>query len=387
MKRIFCCFLIIYIFFLAFPSCSAQDTEKPELFYFYSSNCLECELLKKEFFPELEKKYSGKVIWTEMNIAESAEALELAHRLVLGEKKFGTIAPSAVIGDVVLTGQREIRSGMENAIKHALSTGISRSRKPSDNTPAELSLFFSRRISLPVVILAGLIDGINPCAFAAIAFLISLMHVRSFSKKEVAAVAASYCAAVFLVYFFVGFGAFEAVYALRNFYKASRVFHLCVATLCFALAGASLYDFFIYRRSGKAKGLILSLPKTLRKKISLTIGSGIRDKRSKSLFFLSLGAFSAGGAVSLMEMVCTGQIYLPTLVYIMRNSPHRTKAFLYILLYNFMFVLPLVAVSLIYIRTSRSEISGALVKRHGGNVKLLLAALFTLLGTLILLSR
>jgi len=50
-----------------------------------------------------------------------------------------------------------------------------------------------------------------------------------------------------------------------------------------------------------------------------------------------------GFLVSVFELACTGQVYFPTLVYL-HQVRQSAGSFSYLLLYNFVFILPLLAV-------------------------------------------
>ncbi len=93
-----------------------------------------------------------------------------------------------------------------------------------------------------------------------------------------------------------------------------------------------------------------------------------------------LAAFAAGVVVSLLELACTGQIYLPTIYFVFGVPELRLHALLYLVLYNIMFVVPLIVVfALTYGGTSSARL-GALAERHVGLVKLGTSALFLGLG-------
>ena len=62
---------------------------------------------------------------------------------------------------------------------------------------------------------------------------------------------------------------------------------------------------------------------------------------------LVLGAVITGFIVTLLEAVCTGQVYLPTIVLMTRQGGLRLQGWLYLILYNFLFVLPLLIVMLL----------------------------------------
>lgn len=67
---------------------------------------------------------------------------------------------------------------------------------------------------------------------------------------------------------------------------------------------------------------------------------------------LVFGGLLTGAAVTALESVCTGQVYVPTLVVVIKSSfdtlsggeESVSRAWSYLLLYNTMFILPLAVV-------------------------------------------
>ena len=57
-----------------------------------------------------------------------------------------------------------------------------------------------------------------------------------------------------------------------------------------------------------------------------------------------MGGFGIGLAVTVLESVCTGQVYVPTLALVLRSGSSFPLAAGYLALYNFMFILPLLII-------------------------------------------
>ena len=51
--------------------------------------------------------------------------------------------------------------------------------------------------------------------------------------------------------------------------------------------------------------------------------------------------------VSVLEFACTGQVYLPTIMYILSSGSSFVTAFGYLFAYNIAFIIPLTAICLI----------------------------------------
>jgi len=101
---------------------------------------------------------------------------------------------------------------------------------------------------------------------------------------------------------------------------------------------------------------------------------------------LAVGSVAVGVLVPLLESVCTGQVYLPTIVFVVRAPGLRADALAYLLLYNLMFIAPLVAILVIAYLGVRSDRLGHFLRRHLAAFKLAMALLFLSLGILVILT-
>jgi cytochrome c biogenesis protein CcdA len=64
---------------------------------------------------------------------------------------------------------------------------------------------------------------------------------------------------------------------------------------------------------------------------------------------LAVYSFVTGLLVSILEAVCTGQVYLPTIAYVLKRTHLWVEALGYLLLYNIMFIAPLFVVFFAYL--------------------------------------
>jgi len=61
--------------------------------------------------------------------------------------------------------------------------------------------------------------------------------------------------------------------------------------------------------------------------------------------------------VSIVELACTGQVYLPTIIFVLGLPQWRARAALALVAYNLMFVTPLIVVFLLaYFGTTSSSL-------------------------------
>ena len=103
--------------------------------------------------------------------------------------------------------------------------------------------------------------------------------------------------------------------------------YLIAAMLTFGLAGLSLYD-AVKAKQGKTKDILLQLPRALKQRIHKVIREQTRTSG------IITGAIVIGFVISALELVCTGQVYLPTLTFVSGIDEIRSIAIAYLLLYN-----------------------------------------------------
>lgn len=370
---------IVLFFLLLTVPLSIYCADKPKITFFYSNHCKKCLQLKAEFLPALKEKYKHKLEWEEVCVDNNQKAFILLLSISTKLRNKPAFTPTIWIGDTLLVGADEIKTKMADTIEAALV------KRPSVFALPKIDLAgIFKKISLFTVIGAGLIDGINPCAFAVIIFFVSFLAVYGYRKREIIWVGSAYCAAVFITYLLIGLGFFRFLYRISAFYVLIKFFYYFIAAFCFFLAALALYDYFRFKKTRESDDLVLQLPKFLKKRINIVIGSRLRDKKEESIINLVISSFVVGFLVSLLEAACTGQVYLPTIVFILKNTSLRLKALSYLVLYNLMFILPLVVIFILTILGIGSQNFNRFLKKHLAKLKLAMFFLFILLGCVLL---
>ena len=179
---------------------------------------------------------------------------------------------------------------------------------------------------LPLVVVAALIDSINPCAFSililTIAFLFSVGKLRS----SVLEIGSAYILGIFLVYTLIGLGILQAL-------------HLFNTPHFMASVGASLL--IVLGLINITNQLVPAFP------IKLRIPHAAHHRMAELMEKGSLpSAFVLGGLVGLCEFPCTGGPYLMVLG-LLHDQTTRSAGLGYLMLYNVLFILPLVIILLI----------------------------------------
>lgn len=204
-------------------------------------------------------------------------------------------------------------------------------------------------MTVAALALAGLIDGLNPCAFATLIFFITLLAATGKRGGEVFAVGVGFCTAVFLTYFLLGFGVFHVIQKLTSFHRAGEALRWVMVAILAVLCMLSFKDALAFGRTGQARAVILQLPDTIRNRIHGIMRSRLTARR------LFLGSFIIGWLVTLLESICTGQFYVPTLVYLSRQASGGRQALGLLTLYNVMFVIPHIVVFVAAYRGVKNE--------------------------------
>lgn len=376
---------LLLVLALAAASCAAWA--KPvDAVLFTSPYCPHCRHLKQDGFPQtFKEKYKGQVRLVEYDLTQDANNVIFSQTMEAYQLESAGI-PMLVIGETVLQGYpSQIGPGADTAVAQALRNNET-TRVPGLQTEAGLlsthETLFSQ-ITLWAIIGAGLADGVNPCAFAVIVFFVSFLAAYKYTKKEIIVVGSAYCLAVFLAYVLMGLGAFHVLYAMKAFKYVTLVVQWGMVGLCGVFLLLSLYDFIVYQRTKKSEKMLLQLPTNYKMYIHKVMRFFLKDKHS-SMWRLLLAAFLVGFVVSGVEAVCTGQVYLPTIVVILKEvNQHFWRATEFLLLYNLMFILPLVLVFVLTLCGKESATFNNWLKKHLGLTKFLLCLVF--LGLLILL--
>jgi len=322
-----------------------RGNEKPvTVHFFYKTTCVICLDLRRNFLPALRQYFGDLLILHEHDYLAPSE-LELLHTFADAYGVRGAKGPAlAFVGNTALTNVEEIKLHLEEVIERNLVSPTPgpeikwpKLRTWPPSTPSRVRQEFAA-LRVTGIMVAGLVDGLNPCAFATIVFFISLLGYFGRGGREMLFIGGVFLSVVFLTYFALGLGLFQALRVLELTRWLSRLIAYLTVTLVVGLAGFQVRDVVVYLRGGRTRDLKMQLPASLKQRIHAVM------RRHLNGVNLALGAAVTAFLVTLLESVCTGQLYLPTLVTILREPGLRLRALFYLLLYNLMFVVPLAVV-------------------------------------------
>jgi len=232
------------------------------------------------------------------------------------------------------------------------------------------------RFNIFPIIFAGLVDGVNPCAFGTLVFFITFLSMAGRKRKEILLVGTAFTVSVFLTYFAIGLGLLKFLVELSFIRAIARWIYLATAVLALSLGILSIID-FIRSLRGDFKDMLLQLPDSLKRRIHKVIIKTNEPRYHRNIF---IAAFTTGIVVSALELTCTGQVYLPTIIYMTKTPDTRITAILYLLLYNLMFIVPLVAVFIVVFWGITSEQLSKFLQNNTSKIKLATALFFFILA-------
>ena len=181
--------------------------------------------------------------------------------------------------------------------------------------------------TLSLVVISAAIDSINPCAIGVLILMVSVVMGGKGSTKRLLTLGGLYIFSIFLTYLLAGLGLIYFLASVPLF--VAEYLALFVGALVIFAGILEIKDFFWY-----GKGFSLQIPPYFANKI---------HNYSKNITIpgvIFLGAFIAG-----VELPCTGAPYLAIITVLSLNF--NMSAFFLLVLYNIIFVLPLVIILLL----------------------------------------
>ncbi|RJO62299.1 hypothetical protein C4544_00435 [candidate division WS5 bacterium] len=216
---------------------------------------------------------------------------------------------------------------------------------------------------LYLVIINGLIDSFNPCAIGIFLIFISMLFMLKKEKKQVFKISLVYIMSIYISYLLIGVGLIKVV----QFFGVPHLITLVGAIIIILVGALSIKDYF--------------LPNSI---FSTKIPYSARQLILKWTYKATLPAAAVVGVlVGISEFPCSGGIYIAT-VGLLSQKETFLRGFLYLLIYNLMFVLPLI---LIYIITVNQKVAIKLMdwqEREKNHMKLSMGVIMVILGVILL---
>ncbi len=319
---------------------TASTAENLQIMFFGSSTCGECLKIKKELLYPLQKKHKDalEIIFLD---TDNDSVLSKLIKMEDEYKVKSTASQELFFPDTFLTGFDDIMKYGETMIEARIGKNPG-SFKQITADSSDLTNFLKNKAMdwgfLVGTILTGLADGINPCAIATMIFLISFMATQKRTRKQILVIGMTYTATVFVTYLAMGLGLKGVVEQIKGRYILYMIIRWGAFLAAVTVAFLSFKDAFVYKKTRKSENISLQLPKAVKLRIHKVISGNLSGTS------LAIGSITTGFLVTILEAICTGQMYVPYIVAMTQRESLRLKGFLFLILYNFLFVLPLLIV-------------------------------------------
>lgn len=323
---------------LAVGSAAAANESAAELHVFYGQGCPHCAKAQA-YLQDAQVDYPLLRVHTH-EVYQSQEGRELFERFVA---HYGTTiqgVPTIFIGERVIVGfSNDLAKTIDVAILECIESGCTTYDGGEGARPTELKETVgesspsteeeglqNRKLTIPLVIGAAAVDAINPCAFAVLIILMGAALAIA-DKKKALRFGLAFTVSIYISYFLIGLGLFSVIQAAG----ISHTFYIVVTILAVIVGLLNVKDYFWY-----GKGFLMEVPLSWRPTLKRILSSATSP----------LGAFLIGFVVSLFELPCTGGPYIVILGLLASQVTMKTGV-AYLLLYNLVFVLPLLILSFV----------------------------------------
>jgi cytochrome c biogenesis protein CcdA len=333
-------------------------------FYFYGDGCSHCEKVKP-ILADLSVKYSDLDI-RQLEVYNNATNQETFARM---SRQYGISSagvPTIYIGITAMVGEVDIKNRFEAtflAEKERIASCNGTAQPVTPNTdptcPPE-----SPQLSLPLVIFAAVVDSANPCGLSVLVFLLIPMAAAG-SRRRILLVGGAYITAMFLFHLLVGIGLFS-VFSLSGF---SRTFALIGGAVALLLGIITIADVLRNKET-----FILSIPESQKG----LLGNYIRIASLPAAFVLGILA-------GILGFSCTGGIYISILV-LMGKEMTVMSGLPWLALYNLVYVLPLILITLVVAYGISPERAGSMRAEYKRPLRMVIGLILVALGAAILLG-
>ena len=210
---------------------------------------------------------------------------------------------------------------------YAINTPFSQALQQAETAAGPLPIGLANLSQLlPAVIVTGLLDSVNPCAFAVILLLLAFLFTLRKSRSHILKLGFVYVGMIFLVYFAIGLGILQAV-------RFSNDPHFVARAGAWLLIGLGVINLVEY------------LFPTFPIKLHMPKIAGARTNALIKQATLPT-TMLAGLLVGLCTFPCSGGIYV-SIITLLNAKTTLAWGVSYLALYNIMFVLPLIVILLL----------------------------------------
>jgi len=332
---------------------------------FYGQGCPHCAALES-WLNEYQPQHPELNI-TNYEIYHNQQNRELMKKFTSSYNTKIEGVPTVFINDKIFVGySSEIQQQLIDEINYCQSNQCI---NPFDKIKQDNSSIVSSisSLTIPLVISAAIVDAINPCAFAVLIILLSTICSASNRKKALYS-GLAFASAVYISYFLMGLGLFKVI-QISSF---THLIYKLIGGFAILIGLVNLKDYFAYG----AGGFVIEVPRSWRPAMKKVINNVTSIK----------GSFLIGFIISLFLLPCTSGPYI-VILGMLANQSTMAKAIPLLLLYNLIFILPMILISLlVYFGLSTAEQAEKIRKSRIKLLHLIAGIIMMLIGIIVIIT-
>lgn len=224
------------------------------------------------------------------------------------------------------------------------------------------------QLTLGIIIAAALADSINPCVFGVLIFLLAYMTKVFKNTARMLIAGLTYITTVYLTYFLIGVGIFTLAYTAG----LAKPFYWFAASVAIIAGLFEVKDYFWY-----GKGFSLQMIPGAAERIKKYSNAMEKMETKHPALSLAVAVF-LGIFVVFVELPCTGAPYLAILG--MLSKGRYADGIPLLLLYNLIFILPLIVIIWLVYTGYASKTLEKWRKEHRGLMRLMIGLFLLALG-------
>ena len=360
---------------IAWTSAQENGETRVHLYFFWSQKCPHC-LKAVPFIDSLAREHA----WLDVHSAEVSQSRENLERYIRMANSLGQEAssvPAFMVCGRMITGYDSPRGVGQEILALALACKQSPGNAPS---MAEESRDFllpflgtidpqSNSLLIFTLIIAGM-DSFNPCAFFVLLFLLSLMvHARS--RLRMLLIGTTFVLISATVYFM-----FMAAWLnLFMMVGAVPVITVIAGIIAVAIGLINTKDYFLL-----SQGPSLSIPENAKPGLFRRMRALLK---ADNLGAMLLGTAALAIAANSYELLCTAGFPMVYTRLLTLNELGSLEYYGYLVLYNLVYVLPLLIIVLVFSFTLGAY---KLSEQQGRFLKLLSGLMMLGLGLVLLFA-
>lgn len=359
-----------------------SDTDQGQLLYFFAKGCAKCSRQLLELQILVRSMPDLRLICYDVGTEAGQIMLARAKKHFALPDSTASLTPMVVWNAGYVTARlataKEIRDQLQPTAEMPFWTSpITKAEKQQFKQQQNM---FLGNTTVALIAGAGIVDGLNPCAFATSIFLIGYLLYLKRRPRQIALIGGSFCLGVFGTYLLFGLGLSVVIDFLGNIPKLKIGLYISFSLVGLLLAVLHFRDAVNFRSSGRAKDMEMGLSAGTHRRIH----ERIKQLLQVNSWLVLPAAVILGTVVSSLELACTGQVYLPVLAAI-NSTGLNFQAVRLLVLYNVFFILPLLAVTLLAAGGVGAKPLASWAKKHVFATKICMGCLFVVLACVLLL--